>query len=781
MAEITSAQAGNWSDTATWAGGVVPGDGDTAIVNHAVTVDVDTIVGDLTDSVKVQNNNELTIGVNAKLTIKGNATFGTYERTHWGGLILSAGSEITDDANNRDIVNYNFKFHSSSTTDNWAKFSGTLAMPNSMASLNVMSRNYFLRYVSFTNTRALSFSSPNGSSSVLPIGPNVDIEHCVFEGMNNGTSTAITFLTNTSNSDINLKYVDFRNVTGGSSGSPAILFSGKDGYSKYVGHLTFDGSRMVRFSHTEYNAVDHIVKKGKDNATVNASNAEGLVFDKMAVYAKQEIFTSSMQWITGNVSIKMDNWYVYNDAVTVNTHGHGGPSPTATNGVIEDHGSGGGNFYTSASLNANVLDIQNNVIMSRDGQVFGTYDTGATFNFHNNTFVAFVNLGSTRAPVLHYENQAFPFGGTLFTSNNIFAGHSTNTIECLYRSNTVGGDIEVNEHHYNATWQVENLGGTTGGAVSVLSSIGNVELTSDPGFVDPTRGLLRWAQENFDPNVTTPEEAFDVLLRMNGYDSVTKTQTTPSGATVHGSEDSLVNWVRAGFVPTNQALKGAGEGGVDIGAMDVQTLETTIAPTTLAPTTAAPTTLAPTTAAPTTAVPTTLAPTTSAPTTLAPTTVGPTTAMPTTLAPTTLAPTTLAPTTAAPTTAAPIDPTTGECIFIQLAPVCASGDVFKINEKSTFKLGIQCKNFAGEPLVPDELAWWQGNPRSESALIVERQEIVSPSASETILVPAIAHIATRKNEDRILIVRAKSGDNIKHEAFRYSVTDIPLVPHDEVG
>jgi hypothetical protein len=45
MATIASAANGNWSAGATWTGGAVPGNTDTAKIDHVVTLDANAYVG----------------------------------------------------------------------------------------------------------------------------------------------------------------------------------------------------------------------------------------------------------------------------------------------------------------------------------------------------------------------------------------------------------------------------------------------------------------------------------------------------------------------------------------------------------------------------------------------------------------------------------------------------------------------------------------------------------------------------------------------------------------
>ena len=90
FSQITSTQSGNWSDVATWTGGVVPTSSDNVVISNTVTVDIaDAACNDLT----VADGGRLYFDVVSGLgiTINGSAVVDTNGRVQAASSTPSSG------------------------------------------------------------------------------------------------------------------------------------------------------------------------------------------------------------------------------------------------------------------------------------------------------------------------------------------------------------------------------------------------------------------------------------------------------------------------------------------------------------------------------------------------------------------------------------------------------------------------------------------------------------------------------------------------------------------
>jgi len=96
MATITSAQNGNYSDTATWVGGVVPTSLDSVVIDHIVQADQDISVVNLT--VVFGSGNQLVVTTSRNITVSNTMTLGGAAAN--GGILINAPAAIVNIVSN---------------------------------------------------------------------------------------------------------------------------------------------------------------------------------------------------------------------------------------------------------------------------------------------------------------------------------------------------------------------------------------------------------------------------------------------------------------------------------------------------------------------------------------------------------------------------------------------------------------------------------------------------------------------------------------------------------
>lgn len=224
MAAITSAATGNWSATGTWTGGVVPGNGDTVIIQgtNVVTVDVDTTVG-ASNGVWVSGGNPAAIQLNATgrliiaatktLTLRGDFVFNNTQSSVGTGLTLNAGATLQFDASATSPNTTQYRFSLTNNAIYYCKLvcNGTQAQPCLIWSMSASAKAYFFNGNPWANFGSLSmtyttFRNMGGSSNPFWVVSysgstvTVNVSNCTFDncgriavGVVNPTAGQCTF------------------------------------------------------------------------------------------------------------------------------------------------------------------------------------------------------------------------------------------------------------------------------------------------------------------------------------------------------------------------------------------------------------------------------------------------------------------------------------------------------------------------------------------------------------------------------------------------------------
>ena len=572
-AAITSAKSGNWSDTSTWTGGVVPGDGDFVEIRHAVMINqnVGTLGG---GGIKRITINAAAASLTVDNSVARTIIFASTGTDPVGtGTNLSPGTDATM-----------FGFFCSKGSMN---LTGTDANPVTITSADDSSPIYFHHdwgdlgtYNGFSLTLSYCVIRHLGTNVAGFYGINYDfrggsvsVSHCdisdfyyafysvsgpmVFSFTNNtfsgargkytiyanaqiATNSVITDNTETSPTVSGiLFYTNYRTaslnfqrnaVTGNTSYKRGLILVGSSGTA--TGGNVISGNLAKNYynaSNTDFKNISINLYTGDTTSVISNNVSEG---------GHQEI---SLAALTSSAAALVQYNYLaeYSDAANAQ-------------GIIM-------NYDGTSLIKNNILNLltQNNNIN------FMAYRTSSGPILDNNTLIAAGSKTANRGML--FGESGFPVSGAK-VRNNIISG-SFNT--------GLTGENSLNTFTVDAMWSSGVHHNNVYGATNSYSPLA----TSGTGFGDGTREHPNavYGDLSVDPQFVNSSVSFTDWDLINGgpgtYDNIFTQLGYRSGiAGTYNSAysiESLRQYMFAGFAPKNTALKGAASDGGDIGAVPV--------------------------------------------------------------------------------------------------------------------------------------------------------------------------------------------------------------------
>lgn len=568
MATITSAQTGNWETSSTWVGGVEPGDGDIAILAHAITLDGDITVGTNvagTDAITIQSSGSLTVTGGVTLRCKGDVNV---QATSLGALTIEAGCKLYMEG---DEV-YDLIFPSQYPGVNPAVVVRGTALSRAAIGLgtgSTVSHMLIRGSATFHTLIDAEYCDFNdiGTSSIDCMTPSLPSfsgsEYCVFRLVNcsftncgrlnlQGASGAWTQIT--------LQNTSFKT----SAGTYCLRWDLADSLDasavRIIDQCVFD-KEIELFSATDLTINNECIFQ---QGFVSAVSGEWAEFRNNFVGKDNRAPTTTHGSVTGGYWIK-------SDAAAVNPHNMqfaaGLGNQTANGTIYEYVGSdsdGDCNIIPSPS-SAATYTFRNCIFLpNADGENSGTLlsalgNANVTLVIENNT--CFIGGAANQGGVTVGETYAGHAGqvsscrGNIFYNKNPSSGYA---MEDSGTDDTVVDLIASANLDYNCVFGA--LAGTNGGGYDNLEfssgSPGTNDVSSNPNFVNEDANIASWDASLGGPGTTA--NAIAELAKRNDSDF------DPNRTVAN-----LVAYIQAAMTPTNAALKGTSFDGGDIGAVPV--------------------------------------------------------------------------------------------------------------------------------------------------------------------------------------------------------------------